>query len=174
MVRPSRLAIFWRRPALGLPLQDRLLVALRGPTHRALRGEPQIAQQRPHVRDAEGVAELALDQRGHPRQRPELGGKPVGHRALQQPLGEPGTILLVEHTRPAQRTPPPRLRIFGQHARPGHRGLPSHLARTRNLGLRDPAREHAHAAPPPDLEFLEIAPVPFRRHESPPSHPLLG
>jgi hypothetical protein len=39
---------------------------------------------------------------------------------------------------------------------------------TRDLGLRDPAREHAHAAPAPGFQLPEVAFVPSRRHAHPP------
>ena len=56
---------------LAPPVLDRLGIALIGPLQRLLRGQPQLGKQGADRRHAEPDAQLALDQVGHDRARPQ-------------------------------------------------------------------------------------------------------
>ncbi len=169
MVRPSRRAFFEPGPGLALPPQDRLLVALHGALVGLLRREAQVAQQLPAAGLAVRDAELALDHRAHPLDRPQLGGKArlqrTGHEQPRQRLALRG----VQPLGPAQRLglePAHRAVGLGQLPRPHADGLPRDTQLARHLGLRHLALEHARAGDAPRFDGLQI---PLRSHARTPA-----
>ena len=78
------------RPGHGPPRGDRVLVALRGPVHRDLRGEPDPVQQIGGAPQRVPHVEQPADQRGDPGQCPPLVLTPApGRRAALQRRPQP-------------------------------------------------------------------------------------
>ena len=85
MLRPSRRAFFYMRPALSTPALDGFVVALASAALGLLAAPAQARQEPPHMTGVIPYAKLLLDHFGHAFQRPELRGVSGGRRtALKQ------------------------------------------------------------------------------------------
>lgn len=81
---PSRWAFFKRRPGAALPAVHGILIALDCALVRLLRTKTQRAQNAPDMGLAEAHAVHALNENAHALDRPQLGPKSMGCRALQE------------------------------------------------------------------------------------------
>ena len=96
---------FNTRPFLALPATDFRLVAFQRAPLRLLARELKFVQQSRHVTTMETHLATLLDQLGYARGRPQLGGKTLGHRTLQQILHHPLSLRLAQCRRPTGREP---------------------------------------------------------------------
>lgn len=90
MLRPSRRAFFYMRPAISTPAFDGFSVALASAALGLLTTPPEALQKPPHVTGMIPHDELPLDHFAHAFQRPELRGVAGRRRtALEPPQQSP-------------------------------------------------------------------------------------
>jgi len=92
MWAPSLRAFFYCRPLVPHPVRDGLFVALDRAAFGHLATPPARPKDAPKVAWVVADAELPADQRGNTLQRPQLVGKPAGHRPGEQPLLKLGAL----------------------------------------------------------------------------------
>ena len=140
-----------------LPPGNRRFIALDGPAAGALETPAQPAQEPPHVAGMQWHAALALDQRGHPRQRPEVVEKTVGLRPLFERSFQ---VLLLGRGQlgpTAQRPAFPRVDPGGLTLLFPPRGAhPADAALPGDFRLRNALSQQPHALAPPRFQAIEI------------------
>src|SRR4051795_11211743 len=102
MIRPSLVAFFKRRPALGLPLPNSRLIALHGTFRRPLAGEAQPLEQPPHARFAISLTGECLDQLANPSQGPYITAVSLRQRACLQRRNKAFLIIRVQKRWPTR------------------------------------------------------------------------
>jgi hypothetical protein len=119
---PSRAAFFYSRPVAALPWLDPCLVALKGAPFGLLAAEAQIMQHTGDMTAMELHAAVLLDQGRDARGRPQLGGKTVRQRPLEQSLDDAPALRFRQRRRPTGREPYAQRRLTTTLARiaPAH------------------------------------------------------
>ena len=147
-----------------LPPGDRRFIALDRPTAGALEAPAHLPQEPPHMAGMQPHSALAFDQRGHPRQGPEVVEKTVGLRPLFQRLLQ-GLLVRRSQLGPtAQRAPLPSRGLGGLALLfPAQGTDPADPTQPGNFRLRNAPREQAHAFVSPYFHAVEI-PLGFAAH----------
>lgn len=99
-VRPSRWAFFYPGPVGSPPVGNGLFIAFAGASLGLLRTPPQTAHEMPDARQTIGPAEVAFNDGGNARQRPEFIAKAMSTSPLAEEAKEVLTLLSVESRLP--------------------------------------------------------------------------
>ena len=114
ILQTGRAIRFKRRPALGLPLPNRRLIALHRTFRRPLAGEAQPLEQPPHARLAISLTGEHLDQLANPPQGPQIAAVSLRQRSCLQRRNKAFLIIRIQQRWPTgagcttQAAPPAR------------------------------------------------------------------
>src|SRR5262249_7943564 len=143
------------------PLLDGVVVAFGRPASGPLPGPAQpLTQDPPHMTGVIGHPRHRLDHRRDPGERPQLGGKPVGRRTLQQCLLHPGQLVGVQTGQPPGPTRRPQRHLAARRPPPIplRRRLNRHPQLSSHLGRSASPPKQLRCPPAPLLQSLEVPP----------------